>query len=220
MTGFCNILLAQNPTVVEKSAPRSNNTLPDPGLSSNSGINPMGNPGTMNSSTSSSAATNQTLESHPNIEPGTFLTSSPGGTVSSFVSINGPVVQKTATAVNNTGGTTVVSTADNGNTIITVKKSPDPVIVAKTLPDARPNNTQVINTELAINSKAKVMPGGYTPVLGNYVPTETINRIKNKYGNTVYDIRTVKVSATNKIGYIVRIVEDGKFRDELYFDLP
>ena len=225
LAAFCISLslFAQNTPVVEKAAPQSNNTLPSGGtLGSNSGVNPMGNPGTIANSSGNSSSINNTLAPHPNIEPGTFLNSSPEGTVITTTISNGTVSQKTA-IVNNNSGTSAAAVKDSaGVTVKNTSPVTKPVVkdevVIKTAPPINPA-PDIKKDNIPVSNKGKTIPA-YTPLLGNYVSESTINKIKTKFGPSVYDVRTVKMNSTSKIAYIVRLVENGKFRTELYYDEP
>jgi hypothetical protein len=48
------------------------------------------------------------------------------------------------------------------------------------------------------------------PVLETYVPQEVIDKMKSKYGNTLYDITTV-VNTSNQTQYVVRSVKNGQY---------
>ena len=216
---ICTFLHAQNPPVTEKGAPQSNNTLPSGGtLGSNSGVNPMGNPGTIINNAGNNTS-NNTLAPHPNIESGTRLTSSPEGTVVTTTVTSGTAVQKTAVASTPAGtvkATVVDTSATRNNTAV--------VNTAATTPREHPKKSAppVVTAEVAAKpliKDNKSIPA-YSPVLGNYVPEQTINKIKSKYGTSVYDVRTVRIASNNKIAYIVRIVENGQFKSELFYDEP
>ena len=216
-------VIAQNTPVVEKGAPSSNNTLPSNGtLGSNSGVNPMGNPGTIISNGGNNSA-NSTLTPHPNVEPGTFLTSSPQGTVTTTTVTTGTVTQKTAAVSGTTG--TVTAVVKDSTEIAIAKKAPvtrspeKESIVIKSTPEATVSAPVPANKQLTVTDKGKSIPA-YTPVRGNYVSERIINNINTKYGGDVYDIRTVRIAANNKIAYIVRLVQNGKFKSEVYYDEP
>ena len=209
-------LLAQNAPVVEKAAPKSNNTLPSGGtLGANSGVNPMGNPGTIANSSATSSAVNNTVAPHPNVEPGTFLSSSPQGTVTGTIGNGNGKTQLTTTVTPSGTVTGVVNTASEPAvtktpvvTNSTSKKTP--AIKASSEPTPK-------NNPVTVKNKEKEIPA-YHPVLGNYVSEKTVTKIKNKYGGSVYDIRTIRIASTNQLAYIVRLLEDGKLRNELFFD--
>jgi hypothetical protein len=196
---------AQNPTVIEKSAPKSNNTLPSSGtLGSNSGVNPAGNPGTIINYSSNSAAQNNKLAPNPNIEPGTFLTSSPQGSI-----IITPVAKANATTQTSSIPVTeaVVKTSPKDTTNNSISK-PSPV-----------KRKEIIVTEkpVTVTDGAKPIPA-YTVLLGNYVSKDIITKIKAKYGNTLYDVRAVKIASTREIAYMVRLLNNGELVTEMYYD--
>lgn len=204
-------LLAQNAPVVEKAAPKSNNALPSGGtLGTNSGVNPMGNPGTIANSSATSSAVNNTIAPHPNVEPGTFLSSSPQGTVT------GTITTQSATTVTSTGTVTAVVNTPEVPTVpkTTVSTAPPvikvPVVKVSTVPASK-------NNPVTVKGKGNLIPA-YHPVLGNYVSEQTVSKIKAKYGSAVYDIRTIRIASTNQLAYIVRLLEEGKLRNELFYD--
>ncbi len=215
--------MAQNAPVVEKAAPKSNNTLPSHGtLGSNSGVNPAGNPGTIISYSGNSNSINTKTEPNPNIEPGTFLTSSPQGTVMRIPGVNNPNIQAAPVAA----PVAVVESKP-------VQPAPVQTATSATLnpPTAVNNNIETINSTSTLTSSSpektttivmtdnigKQIPA-YTPITGNYVPQEIINKVKTKYGDVVYDIKAARIVSNNKIVYIVRLSENGKLRNELFVD--
>ena len=224
---------AQNTPVVEKAAPQSNNALPSGGtLGSNSGVNPMGNPGTIANSSGSNSAINSTLAPHPNIEPGTFLSSSPEGTVVTTTITNGSTVTKTATTTTTNGNVTAVVnepvkaavqepvavepiTAVSPAVVAKTEVSPSPVPIAKNK-SVSTRSAGAKDKLVTITDRGKTVT--YKPLLTNYVSEKVVNKIKEKYGADVYDIRTVRIASTNKIAYLVRLLDDGKLKSELYYD--
>lgn len=207
---------AQNSPVVETSAPKSNNALPSGGtLGSNSGVNPMGNPGTISNYSSNSNAINDKLEASPNIEPGVFLNSSPQGTFRSATVTNGAVVQQQTTVTNNGAAiTTVVE-----------KKMPQAPAKAKAVVTSSSPATAVsiVPVNATVEKTVKVTAKNGTkkqvrivPVLGNYVPESVVENIKAKYGDAVYSIIAVRVAASKKVSYLVKLLQDGKSSAELY----
>lgn len=234
---------AQNAPVVEKSAPKSNNGLSSGGtLGSNSGVNPNGNPGTILSYSGNSNSINSRLEASPNIEPGVFLSSSPEGTVRVTTVTNGTDVRQSTSVVTN--GSSVTTSTENGQNVPVTAQSNTPAVIGQTNSNApviyntiktATKPAKAVKEEQPVVTIPKEEPAkpiaaapkdmgkklpAFSPVLSNYVPEQVITKIKNKYGPSVYDIKTVKIVSTNKIAYMVRLVENGKFKDELYYDEP
>ena len=237
-------LQAQNTVVDPKGTPTSNKDLPsnNPALGSNSGVNPAGSPGTMTGTSGNSNSINNQTSPNPNIEPGVFLSSSPGGTVYSNPVPAGSNVQTSTTAVSANGGTvTVNETKPKPIESVAVEgpkvPAPNPPVSANTsLPPAAPiassgmiaknattpaPKSKIKNTKPAAAEivKEKNIPA-YSPLLSNYIPEEVINKIKNKYGPSVYDIKTVRLVKENKLAYLVRLSENGNFKSEIYYDQP
>lgn len=218
-----NNAIAQNPPVVEKAAPRSNNLLPSNGtLGSNSGVNPAGNPGTIINYSANSNAINSRVTPNPNVEKGVFLNSSPEGTVITTTVTNGADVQTATTSVVN--GSAVTTREQEVKPIQDVTPhgapppNPTPAIDTKSsIPPTPPVATTGMKTKVEENSKG--LPA-YSPVRGNFIPEEVIKKIKSKYGGTVYDIKTVRVVKSNKIAYLIRVYENGNFRNEMFYDEP
>lgn len=214
LTAF--ITSAQNSPVVETSAPKSNNALPSGGtLGSNSGVNPMGNPGTISNYSSNSNAINDKLEASPNIEPGVFLDSSPQGTFRSTTVTNGGVVQQQTTVTNNGA---VIST-------VVEKKIPEtPAKIKAAVAASSPaTDISIVPINATVEKTVKITTRNGTkkqvrivPVLGNYVPESIVENIKAKYGDAVYSIIAVKVAASKKVSYLVKLLQDGKSSSELY----
>lgn len=214
-------LNAQNTPVVEKSAPESNNALPSGGsLGSQSGVNPMGNPGTIANSAASSSGANSAIAPHPNSEPGVFLTSSPEGTVTgTTTTINNQKVEA-ARVVTSTGTVTAVVKEPT-------PAAPTPAVKPITTTRARrsvdvssPTPKKVVPVAAApapVKAVTKPLPA-YKPVLGNYVSEATIDKINAKYGAAVYDIRAVRLANSNKIAYIVRLRDNDTLRNELFYE--
>lgn len=223
---------AQNPPVVEKAAPKSNNTLPSNGtLGSNSGVNPVGNPGTIISYSGNSNSINSKVAPNPNVEPGVFLSSSPNGTVTNTTVTSGTNVQRTTTATGNGGTiTTTLSTSPIPPPVTKIKKvapAPNidpPVANNPILPAAPANKIKPQRRTKSTTNKPEnvvVIEKGipaYSAVLSNFIPEAVVNKIKSKYGTSVYDIKTVRVALSNKIAYLVRLAENGNFRNELFYD--
>ncbi|MEO8769863.1 MAG: hypothetical protein ABI402_07255 [Ferruginibacter sp.] len=226
---------AQNTIVDPKGTPTSNKDLPsnNPGLGSNSGVNPAGSPGTITGNTGNSNSINNQTTPNPNIEKGVFLNSSPGGTVYSNPVPAGSNVQSSTSAVGTNGGTITVNEIKTDTVAAlpvattTVPPSNPPVVKKRSLPSTTPvakagikTKTKKENTAKNTTAvKEKAVPA-YSPLLSNYISQEVINKIKTKYGPSVYDIKTVRVVKNNKLAYLVRISENGTFRNELYYDEP
>ena len=51
------------------------------------------------------------------------------------------------------------------------------------------------------------------PVVGNNVPTDVVNTLRNKYGSTVYDIKQIRSTSGQNI-YVVRVMGNGGMRTE------
>ncbi len=210
---------AQNTPVVEKAAPKSNNALPSGGtLGSNSGVNPMGNPGTITNYSSNSNAVNDKLEASPNIEPGVFLNSSPQGTFRGTTVTNGGVVQQQTTVTNNGAAITAVvekkvaDTATKLNVAVSTAKPSVPATEVSIVPvNASVDKTVKVTTKSGTKKQVRVVP-----VLGNYVPETIVENIKAKYGSAVYSIIAVRVATSTKISYLVKLLKDGKTSMELY----
>ena len=205
---------SQNMPVQEKGAPESNNTLPSNGtLGSKSGVNPMGNPGTIANSSASNSAVNSGVAPHPNVEPGVFLSSSPEGTVmGTTVTTNAGTVKQAAT-VTTTG--TVTAVVKEGKPSVSKKETPAAAAPAITVVDPAPARPTVTVTA----TPAPKLPA-YTPLRGNFISEQALAAINAKYGASVYDIRAVRIESTRKVAYIVRLLEDGKLRSELFSAQP
>ncbi|MFT3912170.1 MAG: hypothetical protein QM737_22275 [Ferruginibacter sp.] len=237
---------AQNPPVVEKAAPKSNNTLPSNGtLGSNSGVNPAGNPGTIISYSGNSNSINNIATPNPLVEKGVFLSSSPDGTVTNTTVTNGANVQRYTTITSN--GAAITTTVETVSKPSAPPVNPEPAPAPNPNPPVATNNATPpapaianpgMRTTVNIPSTDRnlVSPGkstadkkepvvikekdipAYTPLLSNFIPEQVIKDIKTKYGPNVYDIKQVKVAQTNRVAYLVRLVENGKFRNELFYD--
>lgn len=214
---------AQNPPLVEKAAPKSNAALPSNGtLGSNSGVNPAGNPGTIVSYSGNSNSINTKVTPNPNIEPGVFLSSSPEGAVTTTTVVNNSNVERSSTVTVN-GSTVTATTQSQGQPIkeevahAAPQPNPNPpASTSTTMPPTAPvaNSGMTVTTE-----KSKSLPA-YSPLLSNYIPEEVIKKIKSKFGGTVYDIKTVRLVKTNQIAYLVRLSENGVFRNEIFYNEP
>lgn len=230
--------VAQNTPVDPKGTPTTNKDLPsnNPALGSNSGVNPAGSPGTITGHSGNSNSVNNQTVPNPNIEPGVFLSSSPGGTVYTTPAPAGSNVPASTTAVTNNGGAVIVPEAKPKpieEVAIEAPKvpAPNPPIATRssvppTAPVANPGMKRKIKKESSASKttttktnvvKEKALPA-YSPLLSNYISKEVIEKIKTKYGAAVYDIKTVRVVKTNKLAYLVRLSENGSFRNELYYD--
>ena len=214
--------MAQNAPVLEKSAPESNNALPSGGsLGSQSGVNPMGNPGTIANSAASNSGANSAIAPHPNTERGVFLTSSPEGTVTgtTITTSNNQKVEA-ARVVTPTGTVTAVVkepvVAPSTKPATTQTKTTRPTQTVDVSPPAAKKVAPAPTGVAPAKSTTKPLPA-YKPVLGNYVSEATIDKINAKYGDAVYDIRAVRLASTNKIAYIVRLRENDTVRTELFY---
>ena len=211
---------AQNTPVVETSAPKSNNALPSGGtLGSNSGVNPMGNPGTISNYSSNSNAINDKLEASPNIEPGVFLNSSPEGTFRSTTVTNAGVVQQQTTVTNNGAAITTVVEKKLPDTSTKLKA----VAKTKAVPSVPVSDVSIVPVNASVEKTVKITTKSgakkqvrIVPVLGNYVPENIVENIKTKYGTAVYSIIAVRVASSKKVSYLVRLLQDGKSSSELY----
>ncbi|MBS1741648.1 MAG: hypothetical protein JST81_01325 [Bacteroidetes bacterium] len=192
---------AQNPPVIEKAAPKSNNLLPSNGtLGSNSGVNPAGNPGTIINYSANSNSINNKLAPNPNVEKGVYLSSSPEGTVYTTTVTTGQSTTETTTAVSNGAATTIVSEP---------VRQPAATINREPLPE--PVKSPMVTT---ITETPKTPQ--YKPVLSNYIPAEVVKQINEKYGSSVYDITTMRNNKTKNIVYLVRLSDNGVFRSVLF----
>jgi hypothetical protein len=52
------------------------------------------------------------------------------------------------------------------------------------------------------------------PVLENSVPDAVVSKVKEKYGNAVYDITSIK-RGPNQSAYVVRTQNNGTFKTEI-----
>ena len=75
-----------------------------------------------------------------------------------------------------------------------------------------------MNTTTSTNTNVVVIGGWRTdpanlPVVGNNVPADVVNTLRNKYGSTVYDIKQIRSTSGQNI-YVVRVMENGGMRTE------
>lgn len=215
---YCYCLQAQNPPVNEKGAPQSNNDLPSAGTQgSNSGVNPMGNPGTIINSSDNSSVINSSLPPNPNIEPGTLLNSSIQGTAVTGTPVNNGAAVKNNNAATVTNSGTVTNVVNEPVAVRPVTDTNPPFVKNKPRP-LPPMAGGVRENPGTVTEMGNEMPAYAHPVLRNYIPEQIVNTLKAKYGNNLYDIRTIKVAPDDKTAYMVRLLEDGKLREELYYD--
>lgn len=203
---------AQNTPVQEKGAPESNNALPSNGtLGSKSGVNPMGNPGTIANSSASNSAVNSGVAPHPNVEPGVFLSSSPEGTVIGTTVNTGNGTVRQASTVSNAGTVTAAVVEEQKTTATPKVTAPTTAPAAITVVEPAPAKATVTVTA----TPAPKLPA-YTPLRGNFISEQALAAINAKYGASVYDIRAIRIESTRKVAYIVRLLDDGKLRSELF----
>ena len=77
--------------------------------------------------------------------------------------------------------------------------------------NSRTNTTTTTTTVVSIPSPWANQPASL-PVLINAVPSAVVLNIKNKYGDSVYDIKKIKGNSSGMDVYVVRIMDNGQYK--------